>query len=188
MKVVFLGTAGYYPTEKRQTNCVLIKELNFILDAGTGFFRFPKFIGSKEIHIFLSHYHLDHVGGLFWLLGLFKGEKVNIYGSKGIKKFLTRFANQTAYRVDRKSTDEDLLIAYNPFLRQANDSTLQSLNSSLRNTFYFNQTNPKFGADYTYQDNRNKQLLTNGFESRINTYHEIRTRWNISKQFTFQCF
>jgi len=105
----------------------------------------------------------------------------------GFKKFLTRFANQTAYRVDRKSTDEDLLIAYNPFLRQINDSTLQSLNSSLRNTFYFNQTSSVFGADYTYQDNRNKQLLTNGFESRINNYHEVRTRWNITRQFTLQC-
>lgn len=108
-------------------------------------------------------------------------------GKTGLKKFLARFSNQTAYRIDRKSTDEDLLVAYNPFLRSPNDSTLQSLNSSLRNTFYFNQTSAVFGADYSYQDNRNKQLLTSGFESRISTYHEVRLRWNITRQFTFQC-
>ncbi|MEW6467853.1 MAG: hypothetical protein AB1458_02965 [Bacteroidota bacterium] len=107
-------------------------------------------------------------------------------GKTGFKKFLTRFASQIAYRVDRKSTDEDLLMAYNPFLRQVADSTLQSLNSSFRNTFYFNQTSSIFGADYTYQDNRNKQLLTNGFDSRENIYHEVRARWNITRKWTLQ--
>jgi len=82
MKIVFLGTTGYYPTEKRHTCCVIIKDLNIILDAGSGFFRFPKFISSYEIHIFLSHYHLDHICGLTQLLGLFKGKEVEIYGWK----------------------------------------------------------------------------------------------------------
>lgn len=94
MKVVFLGTAGYYPTEKRHTNCVLLKDLNIILDAGTGFFRFPRYITSDEISIFLSHYHMDHVSGLTQLYGLFKGKKVKIYGSKGIHSFLNTLFNQ----------------------------------------------------------------------------------------------
>ena len=64
MKVVFLGTMGYYPTEKRHTNCVVIRDLNMILDAGTGFFGFPRFLVSNEINILLSHFHMDHVSGV----------------------------------------------------------------------------------------------------------------------------
>ena len=103
---------------------------------------------------------------------------------KGIKKFAARFMDQAAYRIDRKSNDNDLSVSYNPFLKNPNDSTLLSLNSSLRNTIFFNQTNTVFGIDHTYSDNRNKALLTNGFDSRTNTYHELRLRWNLNRQFT----
>lgn len=94
MKVVFLGTMGYYPTEENHTCSVLIKDLNIILDAGTGFFRFPKYIQPEELNILLSHFHLDHIVGLTWLYELFKGKKVNIYSSKDVKEILsTIFSN-----------------------------------------------------------------------------------------------
>lgn len=100
----------------------------------------------------------------------------------GFRKFVSRFANQASYRVDRKSTENDLSIAYNPFLAETNDSTLVTLNSSFRNTLFINQMSPVFGLDLTYQDVRNKSLLVNGFDSRINTYKEAHLRWNIIKQ------
>ena len=52
------------------------------------------------------------------------------------------------------------------------------------NTFYFNRTNTKFGADYIYQDNRDKSLLTNGVESRNQFSNTIKTRWNITRVYT----
>ena len=85
MKVVFLGTVGYYPTETRHTNCVVIKDLSIIIDAGSGFFRLPRFITSDEITILLSHYHMDHICGLTQLLGLFKGKRVKIMVRKESK-------------------------------------------------------------------------------------------------------
>lgn len=102
---------------------------------------------------------------------------------RGIKKFIARFANQTAYRVDRKTTDTDLKKAYNPFLAETKDPLLATLNSSFRNTLFINQLNPLFGLDLTYQDVRNKTLLESGFDARENKFKEIKLRWNFSSQF-----
>lgn len=104
---------------------------------------------------------------------------------KGFKKFIARFANQTAYRVERKTTQSDYAIAYNPFLNETKDSSLVALNSSFRNTFFINQMSPILGIDITYQDVRNKILLVNGIDSRKNIFKEARLRWNIGQKFSF---
>jgi len=102
-------------------------------------------------------------------------------GKKGIRKSLSLFANQTAYQTGKKVTTRDPAIAFNPFLQSIDDSTLVSLNSSIRNTLYINQTGTVFGMDVSWQDSRNKSILVNGLDSRTNILKEIRTRWNISK-------
>ncbi|MFH1320341.1 MAG: hypothetical protein ABII90_06795 [Bacteroidota bacterium] len=105
-------------------------------------------------------------------------------GKKGIRKFIGRFSNQAAYRIDRKTTDDDLLSSYNPFFAETADSNLQTLNFSFRNILYFNRTNPKFGADITYQNIKNKMLLVNGYDSRVDSAYSIRFRWNMSRNVT----
>ncbi|MFI5163949.1 MAG: hypothetical protein ACHQHP_01745 [Bacteroidia bacterium] len=107
-------------------------------------------------------------------------------GKKGIKKIASRFSNQTAYRTDRKTTNSDLSVAYNPFLDNTKDNSLVTLNSSLRNTVYFNQTDPVFGMDYSYQDVRNKTLLQNDTSTRANSFNAINIRWNMKRQWTIQ--
>ncbi|MCW3105032.1 MAG: hypothetical protein JWO09_3472 [Bacteroidetes bacterium] len=104
---------------------------------------------------------------------------------KGFRQFMSRFANQASYRVDRKSTEEDLAKAYNPFFAETNDSTLVTLNSAFRNTLFINQSSSLFGLDITYQDVRNKSLLVNGFDTRSNIYKEGKFRWNITRQLSF---
>lgn len=68
MKLHFLGTTGYHPNRKRDTACLMIPEVGVILDAGTGLFRARDLIATDELHIFLTHTHLDHVVGLTFLL------------------------------------------------------------------------------------------------------------------------
>ena len=68
MRVVLLGTGGYHPSDERHTACLMFPELGIILDAGTGAFRIPRHLASRELDIFLSHAHLDHVVGLTYLL------------------------------------------------------------------------------------------------------------------------
>jgi ribonuclease BN (tRNA processing enzyme) len=99
MKTVFLGTVGFYPTEKRHTSCVFIKDLNIIIDAGSGFFRVKNHINSDSIHILLSHYHMDHISGLTQLVGLFKGKRADIYGSKGVGGILKAIFKQPYFPI-----------------------------------------------------------------------------------------
>lgn len=104
---------------------------------------------------------------------------------KGIRKFISLFANQASYRVDRKSTDSDFKKAYNPFLTETNTTTLASLNSSFRNTLFINQLSPVFSVDLNYQDVRTKTLLVNGFDQLMNVYKQAQLRWNVTQQLSF---
>jgi hypothetical protein len=101
----------------------------------------------------------------------------------GIKKMLSYLSEQATYRIDRKTTDQHPEEAYNPFLKSILDTALVTLNSSFRNSIFFNQNDPVFGVDMNFQDVRNKSLLTTGFESRVNDFYELRVRWNMNKTF-----
>lgn len=105
---------------------------------------------------------------------------------KGLKKFLSRFSDQVVYKINRKTSYEDNLKALNPFVYNIADTSLVSISTSFRNTFYFNKTNSVFGANYSFQENGSKVLLSNGFDSRLNTFHELRIRWNISKYYNLR--
>ena len=105
-------------------------------------------------------------------------------GGKGFKKFVSRFSNQLVYRIDRKTQRDNLLAAFDPFFSTVSDSTLVTLTSSLRNTFFFNRSSSKIGSDYTYAQTQSKVFLANGFETRSNRSHRLKVRWNFTKIFT----
>lgn len=105
---------------------------------------------------------------------------------EGIKKFIARFSNQTVYKINRKTNYEEGLQLLNPFLYSISDTNLVSIGSTFRNTLYFNKTNTVFGMNYTYQENGSKILLSNGFDTRLNTFHEFQIRWNLSKYFNLR--
>ena len=91
MKIVFLGTNGWYSTNLGNTPCILIDSEKFyiVLDAGDGLYKLDNYIkDDKPIIFFLSHLHLDHIIGLH-ILNKFKfKDKIKIFGYKGIKKGL----------------------------------------------------------------------------------------------------
>src|SRR3954463_9982313 len=70
MKVVLLGTGGYYPTNRRHTACMMLPDFGVVLDAGTGMCRVGEFLQTERLDIFLTHAHLDHVAGLTYLLNV----------------------------------------------------------------------------------------------------------------------
>lgn len=104
----------------------------------------------------------------------------------GFKKFLSKFSDQLAFRIEHKTSDDKPNNAYNPFISEKfiHDSLLLSLGSSFRNTLYFDRNNPEFGFDLNFRNNRNKALLVNGFETRIIRLRGINIRWNFYKAFS----
>ncbi|MBL4592236.1 MAG: hypothetical protein JKX68_00295, partial [Flavobacteriales bacterium] len=114
--------------------------------------------------------------------GLFLRPETKWGGKKGVKKIVSRFSNRTNYRISRKVDDK--LDYYDPFIGNIADSSLVTLNFGFLNTIYFNRTGTKFGTQFTFQDNRDRSLLTNGIESRRNINRAVKTRWNITRIYT----
>lgn len=70
MKLVLLGTGGYFPTNRRHTACLMLPEVGVVLDAGSGMCWIGDFLQTDRLDIFLTHAHLDHVAGLTYLVNL----------------------------------------------------------------------------------------------------------------------
>lgn len=105
--------------------------------------------------------------------------------SGGFARFMGRFATQSVYRVDNKTYDKGQFFNYDFFRSQVNDTALLSTNYALRQSVFFNQSATVFGMDYTFLNNKNKQLLLNGFDSRDNYSHEVRIRLNFLRSWSF---
>lgn len=98
-----------------------------------------------------------------------------------LKQFANKWIAQTAMRLDNKISDNtNNKNNYNPFAILP-DTLILSSGNNVRQSLFFNQTSAIFGADYTYLNNKQKQLLTNGFETRLLESHEIKWRFNFLK-------
>lgn len=85
MRLKLLGTGGYHPNEVRHTPCLLLPEQGIAFDAGTAAFRLPEQFKHKELHLFLTHPHWDHIMGLTYLLVpmiLGQLDKVVVYANR----------------------------------------------------------------------------------------------------------
>ncbi|MEZ4737994.1 MAG: hypothetical protein R2818_01210 [Flavobacteriales bacterium] len=105
-------------------------------------------------------------------------------GSDGFKRWAAKFSDMASYRVDRKTRNSDLGNALNPFLFDVTDTSLTSYSSSARNTVYYDRTSRKWSLDHTWQSDRSRSLLLNGYESRSRLFNTFRLRWNITRQWT----
>ena len=76
MKLIFLGTTGYHPSDRRHTACLMVPELGIVFDAGTGFYRVREHIRTTSLDIYLTHAHLDHSFGLTFLFDVLHQRKV----------------------------------------------------------------------------------------------------------------
>jgi len=100
-EITFLGTNGScsYNNGKRQkygtnTPCVAVRAgtETMIFDAGSGIchLRYLSDYPKELIHLFFSHYHMDHIDGLLFCAELFDpSKKFIIYGSGDVKETLS---------------------------------------------------------------------------------------------------
>lgn len=90
IKIKFYGTRGSYPSsgEKRRvfggnTTCIVLSfgDKKIMLDTGSGASEaIADLEKEKELDLFISHLHLDHLSGIVSLIPAFSGRKLNIYG------------------------------------------------------------------------------------------------------------
>lgn len=95
MKIIPLGTNGFFPSFNRHTACYAIPygKTLIILDAGSGLFRLQEPEGREllekieNVDLFLSHYHFDHTFGFYGAFHLLREKKITVYGMKKKKVF-----------------------------------------------------------------------------------------------------
>lgn len=91
MEITFLGTNGWYDTGTGNTPSVLIqsRDHDIILDAGYGIAKADRYLsGDRPVHLFLSHFHIDHIAGLHTLAKFRFREGLFIYGQPGTTEVL----------------------------------------------------------------------------------------------------
>ncbi|WP_339746854.1 MBL fold metallo-hydrolase [uncultured Rubinisphaera sp.] len=100
MRIHALGTGGYHPNEVRHTASFLLPEAGILFDAGTATFRVTERLLHKDLHLFLTHPHWDHIIGLTYLyvpMLLEQIQSIKLYGNRytlgAVKKHL--FAEPT---------------------------------------------------------------------------------------------
>jgi ribonuclease BN (tRNA processing enzyme) len=85
-----LGSEGWIPANGQETVCFafFVGDELVLLDAGTGVSRLIELSRTifrhrwpdiKRAHVFITHYHFDHIVGLFWLRAILKGIDVTLY-------------------------------------------------------------------------------------------------------------
>ena len=108
------------------------------------------------------------------------------HNQKGWKKTLSKFSTLSTLRINRKVKLDDADSAWNPFDLTISDTSLVTIASSIRNVLFFNRNHPKYNFQIGQSDNRNRNVLTTGFESRQTKEQFIRSRWNITSVFSNQ--
>jgi len=153
-----------------------IKELNEFYVAP-----FPDEADYIRVYTPTTNYEKTYTSGVTETFNL---RPAAIWSSKkGIRKLVSRFSEQLAFHTDRNTTSTNPWNAYNPFIQKTGDTNLIGLNSSLRNTIYFDQLNPHFGMDYTYSSTANKTVLEeDGTQARTATYQDLHTRIGLSNK------
>ena len=89
----------------------------------------------------------------------------------GFKKTMSHFYNQTSFIIDRKIKNEGDNFDINPF----NNSTenVLGLNSSFRNSLFFNRGKQSHSVTYSFIVNQNKNLLSIGSQEAKNSSNQL---------------
>ena len=95
MLVRVLGSGGFMPSDRRETACALVVKdgEGLLIDAGSGARRLVTdtdlLDGVDRLHVVLTHFHLDHVLGLFYLAAV--DRPIEIWGAgEDLERVATR--------------------------------------------------------------------------------------------------
>lgn len=101
----------------------------------------------------------------------------------GFLKFLSLFYDQISYLSERKIEREGENFDFNPF--NSSDENLLGLNSSFRNSLYFNRGKQDHSVTYTTLFGQSKSLLNVGSQENSNFSHQLQYAHLVQKTWLF---
>lgn len=105
---------------------------------------------------------------------------------KGFKKLVSYFYNQTSFIMDRKVKNDGGHFELNPF--NSSDENMLGLNSSFRNSLYYNRGKQNHSVTYSYLMNKGKNLLSIGSQEVKNNSHQLQYTHLYQKSWLFNWF
>lgn len=90
----------------------------------------------------------------------------------GLKKFASRFYNQTSLLLDRKLRKDGNSLSLNPFGGSGDD--VLGENTTFRNILFFNRSLQKLTTSYNFTQNTTKNLSLLGLQENSNLLHELK--------------
>ena len=102
---------------------------------------------------------------------------------KGFKKLLSYFYNQTSFLIDRKIERNGGNFDLNPF--STSSENLLGLNTSFRNSFFYNRGKQKHSVTYTYIQNEAKSLLSFGAQKSTSSSNQLQYDYLLQKYWLF---
>jgi len=106
--------------------------------------------------------------------------------AKGFKKLLSHFYNQTSFILDRKVKSEGEKLELNPF--DSSEENILGLNSSFRNSLFYNRGRQNHSVTYSYLVNKGKNLLSIGSQQVQNYSHQLQYTHLYQKSWLFNFF
>ncbi|MFV5694515.1 hypothetical protein ACM55G_03620 [Flavobacterium sp. LB3P122] len=104
----------------------------------------------------------------------------------GLKRLLSYFYNQASFIIDRKIKSEGENFELNPF--NTYKENVLGLNSSFRNSLFYNRGKQKHSTTYTYLQNQTKNLLSIGAQEAKNNSHQLQYTNLYKKSWLFNFF
>jgi hypothetical protein len=104
----------------------------------------------------------------------------------GFKKLASYFYNQTSFIMDRKVKSIGDRLELNPF--SSSEENVLGLNSSFRNSLYYNRGKQKHSVTYSYLINKGKNLLSIGSQNVTNNSHQLQYTHLYQKSWLFNFF
>lgn len=104
----------------------------------------------------------------------------------GFKKVISYFYNQTSFLIDRKIENKGDNFDLNPFSKS--EENVLGLNSSFRNSLFYNRGKQLHSVTYTYVQNENKNLLSIGSQNAKNSSNQLQYNHLYRKSWLFGMF
>jgi len=188
IKIYFLGTSAGIPTQDRNVTSILLRygseHLFFDFGEGTQRQLYRKGLGlGRDLKIFITHIHGDHILGLFPLLqtlSLFKRtEELIIHGPPKLKTLIDLFLeyseSEPTYTLTFKNVYDGLVLDYGSYTVTAFRNSHTSWSFSYR--FQEKRRDYKFNVNKALEEGLPKHLwrkLSNGEDV---VYQGVRYRW-----------